>query len=231
MATASRYASGIGPQVRIIAVGFVAVFGVAAAALAAPITWTFSGPVDFVYGNWVGTVPLGTPASLAVTWESSAVNVIPSCPAGSGLFPANLGATLSLLDFSVPYGGGAVEVSAPGGNCTSQLPAAVEFHLFTNVPAAPGTPSFFEILALVTPTDVHAPTLAGILANVDRGSIAVQSSLSQGGFRFQAPVQTTPEPATMVLLGLGLLIASRAARRKTRRHISDRKSADYADLG
>jgi hypothetical protein len=171
-----------------------------------------------VYGNFAGQVPLGTPANLAITWESSAVNVAPSCPAGSGLFPANLSATLSFLDFVVPYGGGAVEVNAPNGSCQSSLQTGVEFHLF----ASSGDPSFFEILALVTPADVSAPTLAGILANAERGFINVQSPQTQSGFRFQGPVEIVPEPATMLLLGAGLLIATRAARRMRRRTASPR---------
>ncbi len=221
MTTANRYASGIRPLIRIVAVVSVALFGVARATPAAPITWTLSGPVDLVYGNWVGAVPLGTPANLALTWESSAVNVVPGCPSGSGVFPANLSATLSFLDFAVPYAGGAVEVNAPNGSCQSTVQTGVEFHLFTNFGTPQGAPSFFEILLLVTPTDVYAPTLAGMLANVDRGFISVQSQ-SQGGFRFQGPVQTTPEPATMLLLGVGLLIATRAARRTRRRTASHR---------
>lgn len=223
MTTAHTNASGIRPLVQTVAIALFALLGAERPALAAPITWTFSGPVDSVYGSWVGSVSPGTPANLAVTWESSAVNVGAGCPAGSGLFPANLSATLSFLDFVVPYSGGAVEVNAPNGSCTASLQTGVEFHLFTDFGTPPGDPSFFELLALVTPADVNAPTLAGILANVGRGSIAVQSALGQGGFTFQGAMQTTPEPATMLLLGVGLLIATRVARRTRRRRTSHRR--------
>ena len=218
MTTAKRSASGVRPLIQIVVVALISTFGVAHPTPAAPITWTFTGPVDFVYGSFDGQVPLGTPANLAITWESSAVNVGSYCPAGSGLFPADLSGTLSILDFMVPYGGGAVEVNAPEGSCQASLQTGVEFHLFGNA----GDPSFFEILALVTPADVNALTLDAILAAAEMGFINVQSPLSNSGFRFQGPVLTTPEPATMLLLGAGLLIATRAARRARRRPASHR---------
>src|SRR3954452_21179193 len=81
---------------------------------AAPITWTITGPVDSTFGSWVNVLPLGSPATLTVTFEQNAANS-PACQsAGQGLYPASLSGNVSVLNFNVPFGGGAIEVNAPG---------------------------------------------------------------------------------------------------------------------
>ena len=105
--------------IRIAAVVAVATPAVVRSTSAAPITWMFTGPVDSTESPWTDILPLGTPATLTISWEPSTPQISPGCPPGSGLYPAVTEATLSVLNYSVPFGGRAIEVSAPNGNCSA----------------------------------------------------------------------------------------------------------------
>ena len=204
-------------MIRVWTLALVAIFGVGRTAAAEPITWIFTGPVEFTYGQWVDILPLGTPAQLTVTWESSTPSV-PGCPPGSGLYPAITGATLSVLNYSVSYGG-AIEVAAPGGNCGfSNLFDGVEFHMFgQSQTGQPFTGAFDELFLVVDLADRFGADLSAILAPVEFGTVIVQTLFGpSAGFDFSGPLQEVtpvPEPATILLFGSGLAIAVRSARR------------------
>lgn len=174
---------------------------------AATITWSVTGPVTFTYGAWANVLPIGTPATLTMSYEANTPNIA-YCQqfAGSGLYPADLNGTLAVLNYSVPYGGGAIEVNAPDGNCGTFPTNAVEFHTFSsNTP--PGLPSD-EILALVIPTNLYGQDLNAILGSANYSYVNVQSNFANSGFKFNGPIQPVPEPGTLVIFatGIGLLV-------------------------
>ncbi len=200
--------------IRIAALVMVAILGMGRPSSATPITWVFTGPVDSTFGQWVDLLPLGTPARLTISWEPSTPQISPGCPAGSGLYPAVTGATLSFLNYSVPYGGRAIEVSAPNGNCSAH-----DFGVVVNMAAGSHTPPFMgafeKIHAVVFPANRFGANLSAILAPVQTGVIYVQSPNTGGNnFRFIAPLEgatPVPEPGTMFLFGSGLAFAVRGA--------------------
>jgi hypothetical protein len=201
--------------IRIAAVVAVATLAVVRSTSAAPITWMFTGPVDSTESPWTDILPLGTPATLTISWEPSTPQISPGCPPGSGLYPAVTEATLSVLNYSVPFGGRAIEVSAPNGNCSAH-----DFGVVFNMAVGPHTPPFLgafdEIHAVVFPTNRFGANLSAILAPVENGVIFVQHPFFTS-FRFRAPLEVltpVPEPATMVLFGSGLAVALGAARAK-----------------
>jgi hypothetical protein len=186
---------------------------------AAPITWLFTGQVTGAFDNSGGEgfmPPVGSNASLAITWESNTSRG--NCLPGSGLYDAIIDATLYAGGKTAKYGGGAIEVNAPEGNCHPSYGTGVEFHMFGQPFGQPTPPWLLnEILAHVGPVDVNAPNLAGILAGVTGGYISVQSTFGAGSFQFSGPMQVVPEPSSMVLLGTGLLAAARKVARRRRR--------------
>lgn len=187
-------------------------------AAAAPITWTITGPVEATLGQWVNVLPLGSPVSLSFTWESTTPSVA-GCAPGSGLYAALSGGSLSVLGASVPYGGGAIEVNAPAGNCLPGFGSGVEAHMF--YPWSPGTPAiqglpihlaYDEILASLFPANTNALGLSSILADVNSATVHVQGQA--GSFQFSGAVLPVPEPATLVLFGSGLIAVGLAQSRR-----------------
>ena len=187
-------------------------------ALAAPITWSITGPVQATFGQWDNVLPLGSMATLSFTWESTTPNLA-GCAPGSGLYAGLSGGNLSVLGASVPYGGGALEVNAPAGNCFPNSGSGVEAHMFypwsPGTPAIPGLPIHFaydEILAELFPADTNALGLPLILADVNSATVHVQGQA--GGFQFSGAVQPVPEPATLMLFGSGLIAIGVAQSRR-----------------
>jgi PEP-CTERM motif len=204
--------------VRVLTAAFILVALFSTRATAASITWMITGPVQTTFGQWVNVLPLGSPVSLSFTWESTTPNAA-GCAPGSGLYTALSGGSLSVLGASVPFGGGAIQVNAPAGNCFPNFGSGVEAHMFypwsPGTPAIPGLPSHFaydEIVVDLFPADTNALGLPSILANVNSATVHVQGQA--GAFQFSGPVQPVPEPATLILLGSGLIAVGVAQSRR-----------------
>ena len=157
-------------QNRLIRIAFAAAMttlGTAQLASATPITWIITGPVSSSTGSWSALFPVGTIANLSVTWEPDTLNP-PDCPPGSGRYLAvkAAAAPLSILSHSAAYGGGAIEVNAPDGNCNPAAGTGVWFHLFQLSQAGPPGGFSFQLGIRVLGADPNAPTLPLIMAGV-----------------------------------------------------------------
>ena len=204
-------------QNRLIRIAFAAAMttlGTAQLASATPITWIITGPVSSSTGSWSALFPVGTIANLSVTWEPDTLNP-PDCPPGSGRYLAvkAAAAPLSILSYSAAYGGGAIEVNAPDGNCNPAAGTGVWFHLFQLSQAGPPGGFSFQLGIRVLGADPNAPTLPLIMAGVF-GVAPIVVSGAGGSFTFHGPLEVVPEPATLVLVGMGLALAMARCRRR-----------------
>jgi hypothetical protein len=186
----------------IATLAMVAILGLPPVVQAAPITWSFTGPISFASGDFLDL--LGAPATYSVTWESS-TPIAFSCPPGSGVYIAQLAGTVSVGDLSIVHGGGAVEVNAPSGNCSPGSLSGAVFHTFMR--------DYFDghISVFLEGENIYGADLSAILADVYRAQVEVNKT-GLDGFRFTGPLQVitpapVPEPGTMILVGGGLLAA------------------------
>jgi PEP-CTERM motif len=177
------------------------------AASATPITWEFAGLVSDAHGPYTGVPPDGSLATLDISWDPSTPNQ-PGCGPGSGRYAAITGASLTVLGVSHAFGGGAIEVNAPQGNCNSGLQTGTEFHMFTQ-----DAFGLFEILADPNPVNMAGNNLLAMLSNVTGAGIFVQG-VGNSGFEFKGARRPVPEPASLLLLGSGLATFAAFRRRK-----------------
>ena len=199
----------------------IAALGQARSSAAAPITWLITGPVSSAFGNLNRVIPLGTPATLNLTFEPTVVNTANYCPPGTGgVFQPNFSGALSVGNFNVPYKGGFVSVESPG--CTVGFNGAIQFLVFGQPPDDVPRFAFNEIRMSFPVFDLTGTTLGEILGNPAAAGVAVQGTPGfavEGSLRFAGPIVVqqpapVPEPATMFLFGTGALLAARAVRRK-----------------
>jgi hypothetical protein len=158
---------------------------------------------------------VGTSVALSVTFEPTEPR--PPFFSSDGYIYTSFGlsATLSFADFVVPYtsnGSFALVGGQSGG---------VEFFIFgPTLPPGFHPLAFNEIRLLTSTTDPNAATFGEAVGTPASAFFAVQGHPfnSQGSFFVHAAVAqqpaAVPEPATMTMLGTGLLAAWRANRRR-----------------
>jgi hypothetical protein len=205
----------VAPRIVVVLTLAVAALSVSRSAAAAPITWFITGPVDHTSGRVTPVIPLGTPAALTISYESTTVSHTIFAGPGTPLFIPNISAELSVGSFTVPYTCACSFAVVHGG-------LGVEFFILgPKIP--PGIPdlTFSEIRLLTGIAGNGGPTFGEMVGMPASAFASVQGDprFNEGILRFSGPVvvqpTAVPEPATMTLFGTGLLAAWRA-RRKSR---------------
>jgi hypothetical protein len=186
---------------------------IGAPAAASPITWSLTGTVS---SSSVSGISVGDPASMLLTFDSSAIDVEPS-PSCGLYVGAILSATANFGSQAFTAGpGGGIEVSDGSGavaacGITPGNVSAYTYRAFSTVSLI----AFFENGLVPSDALLLAPPP---LALFDSGLRVILPSGGTAIAEIQA-ARVIPEPGTLVLIGLGLAGSTmrRAASRSDRR--------------
>ena len=182
-----------------------------------------SSAINFFYQNITGTLPTALQGLVHATLTIDATSSVMDLVSGGNISEVGFGGTFSIIDTSMVNGqnnllsgsfstlatisGTNNGTSANFGDSTPPLTEVTFNSAFINFGATPLTEAFAISLSSVTPS----------LANGAGNFLAAFTAAGSGTFSADpAPAVSTPEPASMLCMGAGLLALALYGKRRVR---------------